>query len=47
MGAAQGEKLLGRDTVVCCFFGDGATNRGPFMEALNWAVVYTLPVLFV
>jgi len=47
VGAAQGEKLLGRDTVVCCFFGDGATNRGPFMEALNWAAVYTLPVLFV
>jgi pyruvate dehydrogenase E1 component alpha subunit len=47
VGAAQGEKLLGRDTVVCCFFGDGAANRGPFMEALNWAAVYTLPVLFV
>ena len=30
-----------------CFFGDGAINRGPFLEALNWARVYALPVLFV
>src|SRR5207237_1290297 len=28
-------------------FGDGAVNRGPLLEALNWAVVYKLPVLFV
>jgi len=27
--------------------GDGGINRGPFMEALNWAKVYELPVLFV
>ena len=33
--------------IAVCFFGDGAINRGPFMEALNWAVVYHLPVLFV
>jgi acetoin:2,6-dichlorophenolindophenol oxidoreductase subunit alpha len=33
--------------LVACFFGDGAINRGPFLEALNWAVVYQLPVLFV
>ncbi|MBP9736925.1 MAG: thiamine pyrophosphate-dependent dehydrogenase E1 component subunit alpha, partial [Rhodoferax sp.] len=25
----------------------GAINRGPFLEALNWAQVYQLPVLFV
>src|SRR5438034_4543256 len=28
-------------------FGDGAINRGPFLEGLNWAVLYRLPVLFV
>ena len=28
-------------------FGDGAINRGPFLEGLNWAVLYKLPVLFV
>ena len=32
---------------MACFFGDGAINRGPFLEALNWAAVYQLPVLFV
>ena len=33
--------------IVACFFGDGAVNRGPFLEALNWAAIYRLPVLFV
>ena len=33
--------------IVACFFGDGAINRGPFLEGLNWAQVYQLPVLFV
>ncbi len=28
-------------------FGDGAINRGPFLEGLNWAALYKLPVLFV
>jgi acetoin:2,6-dichlorophenolindophenol oxidoreductase subunit alpha len=46
-GAAQALKLQGRKGVVACFFGDGAVNRGPFLEALNWAGVYQLPVLFV
>ncbi|MGL4495498.1 MAG: thiamine pyrophosphate-dependent dehydrogenase E1 component subunit alpha [Beijerinckiaceae bacterium] len=47
VGAAQGLKLLGSDAVVACFFGDGAANRGPFFEALNWASLYGLRVLFV
>jgi pyruvate dehydrogenase E1 component alpha subunit len=47
VGAAHAARLLGRDTVVACFFGDGAVNRGPFLESLNWAAVYRLPVLFV
>jgi len=47
VGAAQGLRLLGSDAVVCCFFGDGAINRGPFLEGLNWAALYRLPVLFV
>lgn len=46
-GAAQALKLQGRDAIVACFFGDGAINRGPFLEGLNWAQVYALPVLFV
>ena len=52
-GAAHGVKLRrsrtggGDDRVVVCIFGDGAVNRGPFLEGLNWAAVYRLPVLFV
>jgi acetoin:2,6-dichlorophenolindophenol oxidoreductase subunit alpha len=46
-GAAHGLKLLGQDRIVCCFFGDGAINRGPFLEGLNWAKVHDLPILFV
>jgi pyruvate dehydrogenase E1 component alpha subunit len=47
VGAAQGLKLLKSDAIVVCMFGDGAVNRGPFLEALNWAALYKLPVLFV
>ena len=47
VGAAHAAKLCGRDTVVASFFGDGAVNRGPFLEGLNWAKVFELPVLFV
>jgi acetoin:2,6-dichlorophenolindophenol oxidoreductase subunit alpha len=46
-GAAHALKLARSDRIVCCFFGDGAINRGPFLEGLNWAQVYRLPVLFV
>lgn len=46
-GAAHGVKLLGGDQVVVCFFGDGAANRGPFLEGINWAGVFDLPILFV
>jgi acetoin:2,6-dichlorophenolindophenol oxidoreductase subunit alpha len=46
-GAAHALKIQRKPQVVACFFGDGAINRGPFMEALNWAAVYQLPVLFV
>jgi pyruvate dehydrogenase E1 component alpha subunit len=36
-----------RSGQVClCFFGDGAANRGPFHEALNLAVIWKLPVIF-
>ncbi len=46
-GAAHALKLRGLPHIVACFFGDGAANRGPFLEGLNWAQVYRLPVLFV
>jgi pyruvate dehydrogenase E1 component alpha subunit len=46
-GAAHALRIRGEDAIVACFFGDGAINRGPFLEGLNWARVYDLPVLFV
>ncbi|MEZ5852602.1 MAG: thiamine pyrophosphate-dependent dehydrogenase E1 component subunit alpha [Hyphomicrobiaceae bacterium] len=46
-GAAHGAKLLGDGRIVVDFFGDGAINRGPFLEGLNWAGVFELPILFV
>jgi acetoin:2,6-dichlorophenolindophenol oxidoreductase subunit alpha len=47
VGAAQAVKLRREDRIVAAFFGDGALNRGPLLEALNWARIYDLPVLFV
>jgi pyruvate dehydrogenase E1 component alpha subunit len=47
VGAAHAQKIQQRDAITVCFFGDGGINRGPFLEALNWAKVYGLPVLFV
>jgi pyruvate dehydrogenase E1 component alpha subunit len=46
-GAAQAIRLTKEDAIVACFFGDGAVNRGPFLEGMNWAALYRLPVLFV
>ena len=46
-GAGHAIKLKGGNNISCCIFGDGAINRGPFLEGLNWAGVFKLPVLFV
>lgn len=47
VGAAHAQKMQGRADLTVSFFGDGAINRGPFLESLNWACVHQLPVLFV
>jgi acetoin:2,6-dichlorophenolindophenol oxidoreductase subunit alpha len=47
VGAAHSAKIRGSGAIVACFFGDGAINRGPFLEGLNWAQIFELPVLFV
>ena len=48
VGYAYAEKYVHkRDTVVACFFGDGAAEEGAFHEALNFAALKKLPVLFV
>ena len=46
-GAAMAGKLQGTDRVAVSFFGDGATNQGVLLEALNLAAAWKLPVLFV
>ena len=46
-GMAYAAKLTGRDSVFLCNFGDGATSTGDFHEALNFAGIHRLAVVFV
>src|SRR6476620_11148553 len=46
-GAAWRAQYRGDKDVSVCFFGDGTTNIGAFHEALNFAAVWKLPVIFV
>jgi len=47
VGAAQSIRIQRKDAIAVSFFGDGAINRGPFAESLNWAAAFALPILFV
>lgn len=47
VGAGISAQIKKTDQVAVCFFGDGASNRGTFHEALNLASIWKLPVLFV
>ncbi len=47
VGAGISSVLNNTDHVAVCFFGDGASNRGTFHEALNMASAWKLPVIFV
>src|SRR6187200_2755169 len=46
-GAALRAQYRGDTDVTVCFFGDGTTNIGAFHEALNFAAIWKLPVIFV
>ncbi|NUL45549.1 pyruvate dehydrogenase (acetyl-transferring) E1 component subunit alpha [Cellulosimicrobium funkei] len=46
VGVAHAARLRGEDTVVVALCGDGATSEGDFHEALNFAAVFQLPVIF-
>jgi pyruvate dehydrogenase E1 component alpha subunit len=46
-GAAWRAQYKGQKDVSVCFFGDGTTNIGAFHEAVNFAAVWKLPVIFV
>jgi pyruvate dehydrogenase E1 component alpha subunit len=47
VGTALGDKMLQRNAVTACFFGDGAVDEGSFHESMNLASLWKLPVLFV
>ena len=46
-GVAYAFKLRKEPRVAVCLFGDGATSKGDVYEAMNFAGVYKLPVVFV
>ncbi|MCY4102196.1 MAG: thiamine pyrophosphate-dependent dehydrogenase E1 component subunit alpha [bacterium] len=46
-GAGLSALRRGSGQVTVCFFGDGGINKGTFHEALNFAAVKSLPVVFV
>lgn len=45
-GLALATKMKGTDQVTACVFGDGTANRGTFLEGINLAAVWKLPVVF-
>ena len=46
VGTALGSKIRRQDEVSIAYFGDGASSKGDFHEALNFAAVWKLPVIF-
>ena len=47
LGAALASKLDGKDSIAVAFGGDGSLNQGMFLESLNLASLWKLPVIFV
>jgi len=46
VGAALSAKMKGEDRVVIVYFGDGASSAGDCHEAMNFAAIHKLPVIF-
>lgn len=46
-GIAFADKYRGEDKVTLCYMGDGAVRQGAFHEALNMAMNWKLPVIFI
>jgi len=46
-GIAHGVKTRGSDAVVVVYGGEGATSEGDWHEAMNWAGIHKLPLIFV
>ena len=47
VGYALGSRMSGGQTVVLVYFGDGATSQGETHEAMNFASIHKLPVIFI
>ncbi len=47
VGMGLADRMQGRDRITACFFGDGAVAEGEFHEAMNLAVLWKTPVLFI
>jgi pyruvate dehydrogenase E1 component alpha subunit len=47
VGLAYAAQYRGDEAVAMAFFGDGATSEGDFHEAMNFAGVWHLPIVFV
>jgi pyruvate dehydrogenase E1 component alpha subunit len=47
LGSALASRLLGGDSVTVVFFGDGAVQGGIFIESVNLATLWRLPVILV
>ena len=47
LGSALAGRLLGGDQVAVVFFGDGAVQGGIFVESVNLATLWGLPVILV
>ena len=47
VGYALGSKIMGDSTVVLSYFGDGGSSEGECHEAMNFAGVHKLPVVFI
>ncbi|EQB73555.1 MAG: hypothetical protein AMDU4_FER2C00057G0026 [Ferroplasma sp. Type II] len=47
LGAALASKLDGNDSIAVAYGGDGSLNQGMFLESLNLASLWKLPVIFV
>ena len=46
VGVALAAKMRGEDSVVITYFGDGASSVGDCHEAMNFAAIHKLPVIF-
>ena len=47
VGYAMACKMRGEKTVVLVYFGDGASSQGETHEAMNFAAIHNLPVVFI